>query len=190
MPRPVLTSDFLKIENPEVNITVKAGVVTVTGPRGVLSKDLSALKLDFDFDAAERKLNARCWLGNRKQVARIGTLFGHVKNMITGVTVGYRYKMRFVTSHFPIKHTINADKTEFSYTHFMGKRHRMQVAAAPGVTIRDGGVKDEIYVEGNCLDDVAQTAGRIHQSANIRDKDLRKFLDGIYVSEKTHLVEA
>jgi large subunit ribosomal protein L9e len=154
-----------------------------------VTNDLLALKLDFDYDQTDRKLNVRCWLGNRKQVARIGTLFGHVKNMITGVTVGYRYKMRFVTSHFPIKHTINADKTEVSDTHFMGKRHRMLVKAAPGVTIRDGGIKDEIYVDGNCLDDVAQTAGRIHQSASIREKDLRKFLDGIHVSEKTHLVE-
>ena len=37
---------------------------------------------------------------------------------------------------------------------------------------------------GNDIAVVSLTAARIQQSTNIRHKDLRKFLDGIYVSEK------
>ena len=44
MPRPVLHQEHLKIEE-DVTITIKSGVVTVTGPRGTLVRDLSHLKL-------------------------------------------------------------------------------------------------------------------------------------------------
>ena len=32
--------------------------------------------------------------------------------MITGVQIGFKYKMRFVYSHFPINVTVNADMIE------------------------------------------------------------------------------
>jgi large subunit ribosomal protein L6 len=41
-----------------------------------------------------------------------------------------------------------------------------------------------VVVEGIDLDEVAQTAANIQQATKIRRKDLRKFLDGIYVYSK------
>jgi large subunit ribosomal protein L6 len=43
---------------------------------------------------------------------------------------------------------------------------------------------DDIIVTGNDIEAVAQTAANIQQSTKIRNKDLRKFLDGIYVYQK------
>ncbi|OHT02542.1 ribosomal protein L6 [Tritrichomonas foetus] len=189
MPRPVLHQDHLKIEK-DVKVQIKSGVVTITGKRGTLTRDLSCLHLDFEWDEAEKQVVARCWFGNRKLVARIGTLFGHIKNMITGVTRGYRYKMRFVTAHFPIKHTISDKNDEFAFTHFMGQREKKRVVAPAGVIIKDSpSQKEEIWVEGNSLDDVSLTCAKIHQHTHIHNKDLRKFLDGIYVSEKGFIEE-
>jgi large subunit ribosomal protein L9e len=188
MPRQVLQQDNLKIEDPNVTVTIKAGVVTVEGPLGTLTRDLSHLHIEFEWDSAGSQVTARCWFGNRKQSARIGTLFGHIKNMVVGVTKGYRYKMRFVTAHFPIKHLINDTKDEFSFSHFMGERERRTIRAPPGVKILDG-QKEEIVLEGSNLLDVTQTAAKIHQSCHVRNKDLRKFLDGIYISEKTTIKE-
>jgi large subunit ribosomal protein L9e len=108
--------------------------------------------------------------------------------MIVGVTKGYRYKMRFVTAHFPIKHLINDKKNEFSFSHFMGERERRTIKAPDGIKILDG-AKDEIVLEGANLLDLTQTAAQIHQSCHIRDKDLRKFLDGIYISERGTIKE-
>jgi large subunit ribosomal protein L9e len=137
---------------------------------------------------SQSQIVARRWFGNRKQVARVGTLFGHIKNMVVGVSKGYRYKMRFVTAHFPIKHLINDTKEEFSFSHFMGERERKIIKAPAGVKILDG-QKDEIILEGSNVLNVTQTAATIHQACRIRDKDLRKFLDGIYISEKTTINE-
>lgn len=189
MPRPVLHTDHIKIEE-DVKVDVKSGIVKITGPRGSLERDLRHLRLDFEFSQQDRTLTARCWFGNRKLVARIGTLFGIVKNMVIGVIKGYRYKMRFVTAHFPIKHVIADTKDEFSFTHFMGQREKKTVKAPQGVKIMDSPAqKEEIWIEGNDLESVSLMCAQIHQLTKIKNKDLRKFLDGIYVSEKGHIDE-
>lgn len=55
----------------------------------------------------------------------------------------------------------------------------------PGCTCKmSPDLKDEIIFEGidNAL--LSLTCAQISQSCNIGDKDDRKFLDGVYVSEK------
>jgi len=59
------------------------------------------------------------------------------------------------------------------------------VPLSPGVTIaRSEVVKDQLELVGNDLESVAQSAANIHTSAKVLKKDIRKFLDGVYVSEK------
>jgi large subunit ribosomal protein L9e len=59
------------------------------------------------------------------------------------------------------------------------------VALHPGVNVTiSTNVKDELILEGNSLDNVSQSAASIQQICNVRNKDIRKFLDGIYVSER------
>lgn len=52
-----------------------------------------------------------CRLGIRKELASIRTVCSHVQNMITGVTKGYRYKMRSVYAHFPINIALQESNT-------------------------------------------------------------------------------
>jgi large subunit ribosomal protein L9e len=44
--------------------------------------------------------------------------------------------------------------------------------------------KDELTITGNDLEAVSQSAADIQQSCLVKNKDIRKFLDGIYVSER------
>lgn len=61
---------------------------------------------------------------------------------------------------------------------------------APGVTVTNSQKqKDELIIEGNSLEDVSRSAALIQQSTTVKDKDIRKFLDGLYVSEKTTVVQ-
>jgi hypothetical protein len=58
------------------------------------------------------------------------------------------------------------------------------VPLAPGVEyVRSTTVKDQIELSGNDIADVSNTAARISQACTVKRKDIRKFLDGIYVSE-------
>ena len=42
---------------------------------------------------------------------------------------------------------------------------------------------------GNCIEAVSKSAAAIQQSTKAKNKDIRKFLDGIYVSEKKTVVD-
>eukprot|EP00638_Chattonella_subsalsa_P001692 CAMPEP_0117758188 /NCGR_PEP_ID=MMETSP0947-20121206/15220_1 /TAXON_ID=44440 /ORGANISM="Chattonella subsalsa, Strain CCMP2191" /LENGTH=111 /DNA_ID=CAMNT_0005578309 /DNA_START=291 /DNA_END=626 /DNA_ORIENTATION=+ len=108
--------------------------------------------------------------------------------MITGVTKGYLYKMRFCYAHFPINVTL-VDKT-VEIRNFLGEKRVRFVKLAEGVDyVRTADVKDQIELSGNDITAVSMTAARIQQATNVRNKDIRKFLDGIYVSFKGHVVE-
>ena len=50
--------------------------------------------------------------------------------------------------------------------------------------IMSGEIKDELIFEGIDNQNLSLTCAQISQSCKIGDKDDRKFLDGIYVSEK------
>ena len=48
--------------------------------------------------------------------------------------------------------------------------------------VKSASVKDEIILTGPDIDLVSRSAALIHQSCLSKDKDIRKFLDGVYVS--------
>lgn len=65
-----------------------------------------------------------------------------------------------------------------------------KVTARSGVDVEaTKNVKDEITLSGISLEDVSQSAADIQQICRVRNKDIRKFLDGIYVSEKANMAE-
>ncbi|CAM9108086.1 unnamed protein product [Scytosiphon promiscuus] len=172
----------------DVTLDVKSRIVTVKGPRGELVQSFKHLNLDIQKSGTD-KLRVDLWFGNRKQLACIRTICSHVENMITGVTKGYLYKMRFCYAHFPINVSITGRTVEIR--NFLGeKRVRRQVVElAPGVDyVRTSDVKDQIELSGNDIQAVSMTAARIQQSTSVKRKDIRKFLDGIYVSEKLNIV--
>jgi large subunit ribosomal protein L9e len=91
-----------EISIPEnVQVEIKARIVTVTGPRGTLTKSLQHVAVELDF-INKKRIRVKVWHGNRKHVACIRTVSSHIENMIKGVTIGFEYKMRFVYAHFPI----------------------------------------------------------------------------------------
>lgn len=49
--------------------------------------------------------------------------------------------------------------------------------------------KDELILSGNSLENVSQSAADIQQICRVRNKDIRKFLDGLYVSERGNVTE-
>ena len=104
--------------------------------------------------------------------------------MMTGVTRGYQYKMKSVYAHFPINTVIQDGGKSIDIRNFIGEKIVRHVEMYPDVTVKAGG-KDEVLVFGNDIEKVSCSAARIQQSTLVKKKDIRKFLDGLYVSEKT-----
>jgi hypothetical protein len=61
-------------------------------------------------------------LDQEKLPAAIRTALSHVDNLITGVTKGYRYKMRFVYAHFPINASITNSNSAIEIRNFLGEK--------------------------------------------------------------------
>ena len=153
------------------------------GPRGILRRDFTHQFVDIKKE--ENKVVVDMWFGLHKNIAVVRSICTHIRNMITGVTKGYRYKMRFVYAHFPINVAINKDGKKVEIRNFLGEKRVRHIHMLEGVTvIKSDAQKDEIILEGNDIEAVSTSAAQIYQSVLVRNKDIRKFLDGIYVSEK------
>ncbi|KAJ0968097.1 hypothetical protein J5N97_025014 [Dioscorea zingiberensis] len=168
-----------------VKVRVKAKLIEVEGPRGKLTRNFKHLNLDLELIDGGRKLKADAWFGSHKTMAAIRMPLSHVQNLITGVTKGYRYKMRFVYAHFPINSSITNSSSTIEIRNFLGEKKVRKVDMLEGVYIsRFEKVKDELILDGNDVELVSRSAALINQKCHVKNKDIRKFLDGIYVSEK------
>merc|ERR1711862_528197 len=106
-----------------------------------------------------------------------------------GVTNGYRYKMKSVYAHFPINIAIQDNGQTVEVRNFLGEKYVRRVTMSDGVKCVQTGQKDEIAVEGNDLELVSQSAASIQQCVLVKNKDIRKFLDGIYVRRRNQSME-
>ena len=103
---------------------------------------------------------------------------------------GFKYKMRFVYAHFPINVALTNKDSRVEIRNFLGEKVIRTVDAMPGCAVkRSTDIKDEITVEGNDIQGVSRTCALIQQICAVKRKDIRKFLDGIYVSEKGNVIQ-
>ncbi|KAH0613986.1 uncharacterized protein H6S33_005872 [Morchella sextelata] len=177
-----------------VSVKIRSRIVTVTGPRGELTKDLKHLSVSFVQSPLPNVINISLHHGTRKNVAALRTVKSLIANMVIGVTKGYKYKMRYVYAHFPINVNIDEDKEtglgHVEIRNFLGEKIIRRVTMLPGVSVEtSANVKDEIVLTGNSLENVSQSAADIQQICRVRNKDIRKFLDGLYVSERGNIEE-
>ncbi|XP_020209938.1 60S ribosomal protein L9 [Cajanus cajan] len=175
----ILSSETMNI--PEgVSIKVQAKVITVEGPRGKLVRDFKHLNLDFELikdGEGKRKLKIDAWFGSRKTSAAIRTALSHVENLITGVTKGYRYKMRFVYAHFPINASIANNNKSIEIRNFLGEKRVRKVDLLEGVTVvRSEKVKDELVLDGNDIELVSRSCALINQKCHVKTRIFENFL--------------
>merc|ERR1711963_1117912 len=161
----------------------------VKGKRGTLTKEFKHLAVDIYMTDA-KTIKVEKWFGKKKQIAAVRTVCSHITNLFNGVTKGYLYKMRAVYAHFPINCSITEGGTLIEIRNFLGEKYIRKVRMHEGVTVENSKAqKDVLIVQGNSIDAVSQSAALIQQSTSVKNKDIRKFLDGLYVSEKTTIVK-
>ena len=96
--------------------------------------------------------------------------------------------MRLVYAHFPIKPIITNGGTELKVQNYLGGARSHQIKVHPGVKVSlASDVKDQLVVDGIDIDAVALTCALTRQVCKVGKKDERKFLDGIYINQKTNI---
>jgi len=163
----------------EVEVKINGAKVIVKGPRGSLERDFSHAK-GIIMSVKDDKFVVEAYFANARKRALVGTVAAHVKNMITGVMKGFRYKLKIIYSHFPITANVKDDKVII--TNFLGEKSPRVANVMPGVKVKVQG--QDIIIEGTDIEKVAQTAANIERATKIKDLDRRKFMDGIYIYER------
>lgn len=170
-----------EIEVPEgVQVEVSSpAIIKVKGRLGELVNNLSHTGAKIELDG--RKILIKYPGRGKRAKSMIGTITSSIRNMFTGVTNGYTYKLKIVSTHFPIN--VKVQKNIVIIENFIGERYtrRAKIVGADTKVKVQG---EDIIVSGVDKQAVGQTAANIEAATRVRRKDLRKFLDGIYLFEK------
>ncbi len=167
------------VEIPEgVNANVENFKVSISGAKGALEKDLfSPLFRDVKIEKAGNRIVITSESEKRKTKSIVGTIEAHIRNMIRGVSDGYKYKLKIVYMHFPI--TVKFSGNEIIVQNFLGEKmpRKAEIIGDVNVEVKD----DEIIVSGINKEDVGQTAANIERATRIKARDRRVFQDGIFL---------
>ncbi len=168
-----------RIHIPEgVNVNIANAVITVTGPKGKLSRKLFHPRVKLAVKDSAVLVSSE--MPRIKEKAMVGTFAAHINNMMLGVKDGWEYKMKIVYSHFPMKAYVKGDK--FIIENFLGEKapRRANILGDTKITVKG----NEVDLQGSDIEAVGQTAANIEKATTIRGFDPRVFQDGIYITEK------
>ncbi|MCK4327816.1 MAG: 50S ribosomal protein L6 [Candidatus Diapherotrites archaeon] len=161
-----------------VTVTVSGSSVAVKGPRGELSRDFGENNIVISREDSNVVLS--CKFPKRGDKALMGSLTAHIRNMVTGVTAGFKYALRVYYSHFPMNVEVQGDKVLIK--NFLGEKHprESRIVGQSKVTAKG----QDVTVEGTDKEDVGQTAANLVLATKIKKRDPRVFRDGIFIVEK------
>jgi len=163
---------------PGVNARLEGSVLTVSGPKGTLVRDMRFPQIDVRI--ADGEVIVSTASDKRRFLAMSGTLEAHVKGMFRGVVEGYEYRMKVVYSHFPIQLKLQGNRLEIG--NFLGEKQPRTAKIIEGVTVKIG--NDEVTLTGIDKEKVGNTAANIEHATKITKRDPRVFQDGIYITER------
>lgn len=85
-----------------VTVQVSGRKVTVTGPRGTLTRDFGHTLVDITYFPKRHEITVDVWFGNKLEKSCIKSVCTHIKNMFTGVTKVYiSLQLSFPAPSFP-----------------------------------------------------------------------------------------
>jgi large subunit ribosomal protein L6 len=169
------------VEIPDgVKADVKDKHIVISGPGGTLEKDFDDPRFNhlLDIKTDGKKITVAASGERRKLGSLAGAIAAHTRNMVIGVTKGYKYEMKIFFTHFPI--TVTATKDEVQIKNFLGEKGARTAKVAKGAEVHVD--KEHIEIRGADVEAVGQTAANIELACKIKGRDRRIFQDGIYLN--------
>lgn len=161
-----------------VDVNLEGKTITVTGEKGTVTRTFRAPSVTVKMSDSEVTVSTPSH--RKKDLATVGAIRSHIRNMMEGVQTGYEYKLKTFYAHFPMNVSVSDDRVKID--NFLGERYPRyaRIVGDTQVKVKD----DEITVTGIDKESVGQTAANLEQATRIRKKDPRVFQDGIYLFEK------
>ncbi|MFA6065443.1 MAG: 50S ribosomal protein L6 [archaeon] len=165
----------LKMPN-EIQVDLKdSDYLTLKGPKGTISKKFKTHRVTLSVKGNSILVEGHP--KNKQTDVLVETIVSHIKNMAEGLIAGYKYDLKVVYSHFPM--AIQVDKENVNIKNFLGEKfpRKAKIFGATKVEIKG----QDITVSGNNKEDVGQTASNLERKTKVRNKDIRRYQDGIYI---------
>ncbi len=151
------------------------GKIEIKGNLGTLSRRLFHPKISITVDGGV--IIVYSCLPDKDARALAGTFAAHLKNMVTGVSSGFEYRMKMVYAHFPMKLELKGNNLRIS--NFLGEHEYREARIPEGVQTKIE--KDEITLFSIDKELCGQTVTNIERATKVKRKDLRVFQDGVYL---------
>jgi len=119
---------------------------------------------------------------SKKEMKVANTIKAHINNMLLGLQQSFEYKLEITFVHFPMNVEHDKENNQIVIKNFLGEKKPRTAKILPGVEIIID--KNIITLTSHNKELAGQTAGNFEKATHIRNKDRRKFQDGIYLTEK------
>ena len=168
-------------EIPEgVNIEIKEKEVKVSGQKGEITKDFNDPRFNklVTIEKNDNKFVVKSSSEKRKVKALVGTINAIVKNLILGVSIGFKFTMKVFYAHFPMNITVKDNEVHIK--NFLGEKGARIAKIIGNTQVKVE--KDTVVLTGIEIEKIGQTASNIEQACKLSKRDRRIFNDGIYIS--------
>lgn len=161
-----------------VKAQLKDNELIMEGPKGSTSK---VFKTAFaSVKVKDDEVIIKSVSENRRSKSHVNTLKAHVKNLIKGVQEGYEARLAIRYAHFPV--TVKVSGGEVIIENFSGEKVPRKARIMNDCEVKVEG--SEVIINGLNKEYVGQTAANIELATKVKNKDLRVFQDGIWITKK------
>lgn len=168
-----------EIEIPkEISLEVEKDRVNIKGKHGSISRNFDISGINFEKKGDKIILSNK--KATKKDKRKMNTIKAHIENMIKGVQEKFEYKLKICSSHFPI--TVKISGKDVMIKNFLGEKIDRKMKLPEEVDVK---VDKDVITISACNKEIAgQTAASFETITKIRNRDRRRFQDGIFMTNK------
>ena len=160
-----------------IEVNVKDSVITIQKDGKELRRIFALPKIVI---AKDKDLKISAENATKRELKMIGTIRGHIMNMIEGLQEDFVYKMEVCNVHFPMNVKVEGDKLVIKT--FLGETVDRYAKILPNVNVEIVG--NIITISSFDKESAGQTAANIEKATKLKGRDRRVFQDGIFITEK------
>lgn len=161
-----------------VNAHLQDGALVLKGPKGEVSRSFAHPMVKVMVEG--NKVILTSLKGTRRERTIVGSFAAHIQNSIKGVQEPHLYTLKICSGHFPMSVAVAGQ--EFVVKNFLGESVPRRVDLVKGVTVK---IADkEITVTSPDREAAGLMAAKIESLCRITNRDLRIFMDGIWITSK------
>ncbi|MBT4823717.1 50S ribosomal protein L6 [Candidatus Woesearchaeota archaeon] len=168
-----------KIDVPEgIEISLNGTELAIKGKKGEIKRDFFDPKIIIAIVGKQIVFDIQ--IMRKREKTQLGTFVAHIKNMFRGVELGFVYKLKICSGHFPMN--VSVKNNEFIIKNFIGEKVPRVLKLNPDVKVVVDG--EFVVVEAINIETAGQTAAQIEILSKRVGFDRRIFQQGIFITEK------